>query len=237
MSSLAASDLVVGYTAEPVLRHVSVSVEAGEIVAILGPNGAGKTTLFKALAGLAEPRQGTVSLDGSALGRMRAEQRSRKGLILVPEGRRLFPQLTVLENLRAGRFTRRNGSTIEDVLRLFPRLAERTGTKAAQLSGGEQQMLAIGRALCGGPSVLLVDEPSLGLAPLIVETVFETFRGLADSGIAILIAEQNVAAATRVADRAVILDTGSIAFESACATAEQIEAVNRAYSAVIEIGA
>jgi branched-chain amino acid transport system ATP-binding protein len=237
MSGLAAEGLVVAYGAEPVLRNVHLEIAPGEVVAVLGPNGAGKTTLFKTIAGLVEQREGRVLLDGVDLGSTRAEARARRGVLLVPEGRRLFRRLTVVENLRAGRFSRRDGYSLDDVYGIFPRLAERKSSEGSQLSGGEQQMLAIGRALVGGPSVLLVDEPSLGLAPLVVQTVFETFRTLAANGLAIVIAEQNVAAATAVSDRCVILDAGEIVFESRCTSVEEVAAVNDAYASVIEIGA
>ena len=237
MSLLEVDGLVVAYGAEPVLRNVDLSIDAGEIVAVLGPNGAGKTTFFKAITGLVEQTEGVVRFDGADLGRTRAEDRARRGLVLVPEGRRLFRKLTVDENLRAGRFTGREGYSVGDVYLAFPRLEERRTSEAWQLSGGEQQMLAIGRALCGGPSALLVDEPSLGLAPLVVHVVFERFRALADNGIAVVIAEQNVAAATAVADRCVILQAGTVAYEGPCGTAEEIRAVNSAYASVIEIGA
>jgi branched-chain amino acid transport system ATP-binding protein len=236
MSKLAVEDLVVAYGAEPVLRDVHFEVEPGEILAVLGPNGAGKTTLFKTIAGLLTQRGGTVRLDGRELGRTSAERRARQGIILVPEGRRLFNELSVLDNLRAGSFTGRDGYEIDRVLEIFPRLGERLDSHGGMLSGGEQQMLALGRALRGGPAVLLVDEPSLGLAPLIVETVFDTFGAMAREGIAVVIAEQNVAAATAVAGRCLILEAGELAFESACRTPEEIEAVNAAYASVIKIG-
>jgi branched-chain amino acid transport system ATP-binding protein len=236
MSGLAVENLVVAYGAEPVLRGVHFAVNPGEILAVLGPNGAGKTTLFKSIAGLLPQRSGTVSLDGRELGRSSAERRARQGIILVPEGRRLFNHLSVRDNLRTGDFTRRGGYEVDRVLEIFPRLAERLDSQAGMLSGGEQQMLAIGRALRGGPTVLLADEPSLGLAPLVVEAVFETFVEMAREGLAVVIAEQNVAAATAVADRCVILEAGELVFESECRTSEEIGAVNTAYASVIQIG-
>jgi branched-chain amino acid transport system ATP-binding protein len=237
MSALSVERLLVAYGAEPVLRNVNLQVGSGEIVAVLGPNGAGKTTLFKTVAGLVEQREGRILLDGDDLRAARAEERARRGVLLVPEGRRLFRRLTVVENLRAGRFSRRDGYSLDEVFEIFPRLAERKGSEGGQLSGGEQQMLAIGRALVGGPSVLLVDEPSLGLAPLVVRAVFDQFHRLAERGLAIVIAEQNVAAATAVADRCVVLDAGAIVFESPCHTQDEIASVNDAYASVIEIGA
>ena len=237
MKLLEVDGLTVGYRAEPVLREVDVSIGRGEIVAILGANGAGKTTLLKAIAGLVEPRRGTVRFCGEDLARTRIEQRARRGLILVPEGRRLFRGLTTVDNLRAGRFTEREGDSVEQVLEFFPRLAERSASRAAQLSGGEQQMLAIGRALCGGPELILLDEPSLGLAPLITESLFEALRVLVQRDLGILLAEQNVHAATRAADRCLVIDQGRIVFEGASRTTEERERVSAAYASVIELGA
>jgi branched-chain amino acid transport system ATP-binding protein len=237
MSALDVAALVVGYRAEPVVREVSLSVDPGEIVSVLGPNGAGKTTLFKTIAGLVPPRSGAMRLGGEDVLRDAAESRARGGLLLVPEGRRLFGSLTVVDNLRTGAFSRREGFSIDEVLELFPRLAERRESRAHQLSGGEQQMLAIGRALCGGPTVLLLDEPSLGLAPRITEIVFATFRRLADRGLAVVVAEQNVHAALAVADRCLVLDRGSVVFEGATRTEEERARVQEAYAATVDIGA
>jgi branched-chain amino acid transport system ATP-binding protein len=237
MSALEVSDLVVGYRAEPVVREVGLTVDPGEIVSVLGPNGAGKTTLFKTIAGLVSPRSGAVRLDGEDVLRDAAESRARGGLLLVPEGRRLFGSLTVVDNLRTGAFSLREGFSIDEVLELFPRLAERRESRAHQLSGGEQQMLAIGRALCGGPTVLLLDEPSLGLAPRITEVVFQTFRRLAERGLAVVVAEQNVHAALAVADRCLVLDRGSVVFEGATRTAEEHAQVQQAYTATVDIAA
>ena len=235
MTAIECSRLVVGYRAEPVVRDVSLSVQPGEIVAVLGANGAGKTTLLKTLAGLLQPRSGSVALRGEMLGRQPPEERARRGLLLVPEGRRLFPTLSTVDNLRTGRFTEREGYTVDEVLALFGRLAERRESLAGQLSGGEQQMLAIGRALCGGPEVLLIDEPSLGLAPRITSSVFETFGRLAQRGLAVLIAEQNVHAAMRVADRCIVLDRGVVTLSASVQTAEGREAIEQAYTATVDI--
>jgi branched-chain amino acid transport system ATP-binding protein len=237
VSALEVQDLVVAYRAEPVVREVSFAVEPGEIVAVLGPNGAGKTTLLKTIAGLVQPRSGAVRLDGRDLRRDRPEDRARHGLLLVPEGRRLFRGLTTVENLRSGSFNGRDGYGVEEVLELFPALAKRQTSRAGQLSGGEQQMLAIGRALCGDPRVLLVDEPSLGLAPLITASVFETFRELAGRGMAIVIAEQNVHAATEVADRCLVLATGTVTFAAPSRSPEERARVGAAYAETIDIAA
>ena len=237
MSVLDVKELIVGYRAEPVVRSVTLNVEAGELLTVLGPNGAGKTTLLRATAGLLGLWEGSVSVDGLNLTRALTEERARAGLLLVPEGRRLFRSLTTVENLRAGAFTGRDGMSIDDVLTLFPRLAERRTSQAGLLSGGEQQMLAIGRALRAGPRVLLVDEPSLGLAPMIVESVFAAFRELTARGIAIVLAEQNVHAATAVADRCVILDAGETRFSGPCASDGDRERIRRAYSETVALGA
>jgi branched-chain amino acid transport system ATP-binding protein len=235
MTAIECDRLIVGYRAEPVVREVSLSVQPGEIVAVLGANGAGKTTLFKTMAGLMQPRSGSVELDGQPLGRQPPEARARRGLLLVPEGRRLFPTLSTLDNLRTGGFTGRDGYSVDEVLALFPRLADRQESLAGKLSGGEQQMLAIGRALCGGPDVLLIDEPSLGLAPRITDSVFEAFGRLARSGLAVLIAEQNVQAAMRVADRCIVLDRGNVTLSASVHTAEGREVIEQAYTATVDI--
>jgi branched-chain amino acid transport system ATP-binding protein len=237
MSVLDVDDLTVGYRAGAAVRSVTLHVEAGELLTVLGPNGAGKTTLLKTIAGLLVPWEGTVAVDGRDVTRSLTEERARAGLLLVPEGRRLFRGLTTVENLRAGAFTGRDGMSIDDVLTLFPRLAERRTSHAGLLSGGEQQMLAIGRALRAGPRALLIDEPSLGLAPMIVDLVFAAFRELSARGIAIVLAEQNVHAATAVADRCVILDTGEMRFSGPCVTEADREQIRHAYSETIALGA
>jgi branched-chain amino acid transport system ATP-binding protein len=216
---------------------MELNLDEGEIVAVLGPNGVGKTTFLKTIAGLVAAREGVISLDGRHINRSRAEARARAGVLLVPEGRRLFPSLTVIENLRAGVFTGRKGLSIDEALELFPRLAERGDSRARSLSGGEQQMLAIGRALCGGPRVLLIDEPSLGLAPLVTASVFETFRRLADRGISIVLGEQNVMAAVGVADRCVLMESGATRYSGSCSTAEDRSSVEREYEKMIDVTA
>lgn len=235
MSQLRTSELVAGYAAENVIDGLSLELPSKSVVAILGANGAGKSTLLKVLSGLIRARGGAVHLDSTDVTRFKVEQRARAGLVLVPEGRRLFNGLTVTDNLRVGRLTGRQGMTEEDVFDLFPRLAERRASLAGQLSGGEQQMLAIGRALCGGPAVLLVDEPSLGLAPKIVESLFQTFTQLAAHGITVCIGEQNVLAAVQVADRCLVLDRGRVVFESSTEDAGAREAVVAAYSRAVSL--
>lgn len=231
---LRVDDLVVGYVVEPVLRGITLSVSGGETVAVLGPNGAGKSTLLKTIAGLREPWSGDVRFDGSSVVGSSAESRARAGVSLVPEGRRLFRGMTVRDNLLAGSFTGRK-TDMDDVLELFPRLRDRLTTKAGMLSGGEQQMLVIGRALLGDPRVLLIDEPSLGLAPILVDAVFETFGTMAAQGRAVLLAEQNVMDATRVADRCLVVDQGSVIFEGPSTTDEERELVRRAYARMLKM--
>jgi branched-chain amino acid transport system ATP-binding protein len=230
------ANLTVGYVAEPVLRDLTVTFADGDVVAVLGPNGSGKTTLLKAIVGLIPVRGGTVALDGTDVTGRRTERLAREGLIVSPEGRRLFGGLTVMENLRAGQFTGRAGPGIDDVLDIFPRLKERLEFKASSMSGGEQQMLAVARALVGGPRVLMLDEPSLGLAPKMVHQLFEVFRTLANDGRTIVIAEQNVIEATRVARTCHILTDGGFSFTGPSLTREQQATVQRTYSELLALG-
>lgn len=235
MTVLELRGVVAGYLNEPVLRGVDLSVEPGEIVCILGPNGVGKTTLLKTVSGLLEPRAGAIDLEGESLLRLSPENRARRGLGVVPEGRRLFRNLTTRENLECGALTRRSGLSIDEVLELFPALAVRMTTQAGQLSGGEQQMLAIGRALRGGPAALLLDEPSLGLAPLVTREVFEVLRRLGTMGAGVVIAEQNVEMALSVGDRCVLLDGGVIAYAGSTTTPEDREEAKKAYMRLAEL--
>jgi branched-chain amino acid transport system ATP-binding protein len=198
------------YGESHVLHAVSFQLEAGKVVALLGRNGAGKTTCMNSIIGWLRPRRGKVRLFGEPIERLSPEAISRKGIGLVPQGRRMFPTLTVKENLVVAR--RGKGWNLERVFELFPRLKERAEQHAGSLSGGEQQMLAIGRALMGNPRVLLMDEPSEGLAPLIVAEVGRTIARLKAEGQSILLVEQNVKLAFELADDVVILNTGRVAF-------------------------
>ncbi|HSB02185.1 MAG TPA: ABC transporter ATP-binding protein [Anaerolineales bacterium] len=196
------------------LREVSLKVNEGEIVALIGANGAGKTTLMRVIAGLHPPAAGTVKLGDTALHTLPAYQIVGEGMILVPEGRRLFGSLSVLDNLELGAYARHARETrfrtIKHVFELFPLLAERQHQRASTLSGGQQQMLAIGRALMGLPKLLMLDEPSLGLAPFIVENIFEIIKRMNNEGVTIFLVEQNARQALELADRAYILEQGRI---------------------------
>jgi branched-chain amino acid transport system ATP-binding protein len=203
-----------GYGAVEVLRGIDLRLGAGEIVALLGANGAGKSTLNNTISGLLRPLAGMIRFDGRDITGAPSPVIVAQGLIQVPEGRRIFPNLTVRENLELGSYRRarpRRAVNIERALRLFPRLKERFGQRAGTLSGGEQQMLAIGRGLMAEPRLLILDEPSLGLSPLLVEEMFALIRRLHEDGIAILLVEQNVMQSLAIADRAYVLENGGIA--------------------------
>ncbi len=204
-----------GYGAVEVLRGIDLHVNDGEAVALLGSNGAGKSTLNNVICGIFPAWTGQVTFDGADLTRAHYRSVVKAGLIQVPEGRRIFPNLTVLENLELGAFTRareQRGANLERALTLFPRLRERAKQLAGTLSGGEQQMLAIGRGLMADPRLLILDEPSLGLSPLLVEELFTLIRSLRDGGLAVLLVEQNVGQSLEVVDRAYVLENGAIRF-------------------------
>jgi len=214
--------LVSGYGRIRVLNRVSIGVAQGEIVCLIGPNGAGKTTLMRTLAGILAPWEGDIRLEGAAIGGKRSDHVVAQGLALVPEGRRIFAPLTVAENLEIGAYVRlRAGAkaearqTLDEILTLFPRLAERRDQLAGTLSGGEQQMLAIGRALMARPRLLLLDEPSMGLAPMVVSAIFRAIASLRGQGTTVLLAEQNARMALKIADRGYVLITGEIVREGA----------------------
>jgi branched-chain amino acid transport system ATP-binding protein len=217
---LTVSEVSCGYGRVPVLHDVSLSVEPGEVVALLGANGAGKTTLLRVIAGELRPPAGSVAFAGQELVGRRPEQVVTAGLSLVPEGRRLFPGLTVRENLLLGGYSRRGADLTSDLDRvygLFPRLAQRAEQTAGRLSGGEQQMAAIGRALMARPRLLMIDELSQGLAPTVVDDLIDLLPTLAADGTAILLVEQDVEAALTVASRGYVLELGSIVREGASA--------------------
>jgi branched-chain amino acid transport system ATP-binding protein len=215
------------------LKGVSLDVNRGEIVTLIGANGAGKSTMLKTTSGLLRPRQGSIRLEGEDLTRYRPHQIVAKGVVQVPEGRRIFGRLTVKENLEMGAFTitdhRLIESNLERVFNLFPRLRERQKQVGGTLSGGEQQMLATGRALMASPSVLLMDEPSMGLAPVLVDIIFDTIRQLHADGTTILLVEQNARMALQVASRGYVLQTGTILLSDNAENLRRNEMVRKAY--------
>jgi branched-chain amino acid transport system ATP-binding protein len=221
-----------GYGAVEVLRGIDLQVGEGEAVALLGSNGAGKSTLNNVVCGLFPAWSGHVGFDGTDLTRAHYRDVVKAGLIQVPEGRRIFPNLTVRENLELGAFTRareRRADNLERAFVLFPRLRERARQVAGTLSGGEQQMLAIGRGLMAQPRLLILDEPSLGLSPLLVEELFALIRTLRDDGLAVLLVEQNVGQSLEVADRAYVLENGAIRFSGLPADLLGSDELRRAY--------
>jgi branched-chain amino acid transport system ATP-binding protein len=225
-------DLNVYYGEIHALKGVSFHVGEGEIVALLGNNGAGKTTTLRALSGLLAPRRGDVLLDGASLLGIPAHDIVLRGITHVPEGRRIFNRLTVAENLEMGAYTRSDRGVTEDLERvftIFPRLKERRAQVAGTLSGGEQQMLAIGRALMAKPRLLLLDEPSMGLAPVLVEQIFETVQTINGQGVTILLVEQNAAMALAIAGRGYVLETGGVVLEGPAAALADNPEVRRAY--------
>jgi branched-chain amino acid transport system ATP-binding protein len=225
-------DLHVYYGEIHALKGISLSVGAGEIVALLGPNGAGKSTTVKAISGLILPRRGRVALEGKDLAGLPPHDIVHLGVAHAPEGRRIFNRLTVHENLEMGAYLRRDARVkgdIERVFVLFPRLRERHTQVAGTLSGGEQQMLAIGRALMAEPRLLLLDEPSMGLAPVIVEQIFDTIRQVNQHGTTILLVEQNAAMALEIAHRGYVLETGTVVLTGSAAQLAATPEVRRAY--------
>ena len=215
------------------LRGVSLEVRAGEIVTLLGANGAGKTTTLRSINGLNRPRRGTITFVGHEITTIPAHNIVKLGISQSPEGRKLFPRMTVVENLEMGAFQRSDRAAIkedmEGVFTLFPRLAERRTQKAGTMSGGEQQMCAIGRAMMARPKLLMLDEPSMGLAPIFVERIFETIVEINKQGTPILLVEQNALMALEVADRGYVLETGSIVLEGPAADLKTNEQVRKTY--------
>ena len=212
MAMLELNDVHTYYDNIHALKGVSLYVDEGEIVTLIGGNGAGKTTTLNTISGLLKPRQGTISLEGKRIDTVLPHKIVEMGVSQAPEGRRIFARLTVRENLEMGAFTRTDAEGIQEdmdrVFRLFPVLKERVKQPGGTLSGGEQQMLAIGRALMAHPKVMLMDEPSMGLAPMLVEAIFQTIRDLNEQGTTILLVEQNALAALSVADRGYVMETG-----------------------------
>ncbi|MBI1846925.1 MAG: ABC transporter ATP-binding protein [Candidatus Rokubacteria bacterium] len=221
------------YAKVHVLRGVSLAVGAGEIVSVIGPNAAGKTTTLRVIAGLKDVSGGAVRYEGEDVTRRPAFERVRRGLILVPEGRQIFPRFSVLDNLLMGAYQRPDRHDLDrdlaTVYELFPRLHERRGQKGGSLSGGEQQMLAIARGLMGRPRCLLLDEPSLGLAPIVVAEIGRTIKALAARGLTILLVEQNAAMALELADRAYVLESGHVSLQGQASELRQTDVVKRLY--------
>lgn len=222
------------YGAIHALKGVSVEVGRGEIVTLIGANGAGKSTLLRSISGLVHPSAGTITFDGKDITREPAYKIARLGIAHVPEGRAVFPDLSVWENLRMGAYGRRSDreglkESFDRVLGLFPRLRERIGQAAGTLSGGEQQMLAIARGLVSAPKIMLLDEPSLGLAPILVDQVFETIKEINKSGMTILLVEQNAFYALEVAHKGYILETGSIVLQDESSKLKADPRVRQAY--------
>ena len=229
---LAISGLHAGYGATEILRGVSLAVNEGEIVAVLGANGAGKSTLNRAISGVLRPRRGAIRFAGAQIERARPATIVAQGLIHVPEGRRIFPNMTVAENLDLGCYRRARARRAENrarVFAIFPRLAERQTQSAGTLSGGEQQMLAIGRGLMAEPRLLILDEPSLGLSPLLVEELFALIQRINAQGIALLLVEQNVVQSLDIATRAYVLDNGAIVLQGSAAQLRDDANLKRTY--------
>lgn len=226
-------DLHVSYGGILALKGIDLTVEEGQIVTLIGANGAGKSTTLRAISGLQKPQSGSILYGGEELVGLPAKEIVRRGIIHVPEGRRVFPDMTVAENLKIGAFLRKDkdgiASDMDYVYSLFPRLKERSWQPAGTLSGGEQQMLAVGRALMSRPKVLMMDEPSLGLAPLIVKDIFSIIRRVNADGITVLLIEQNANAALRIADYGYVLETGVIALTGTGEELLRNESVREAY--------
>jgi branched-chain amino acid transport system ATP-binding protein len=216
------------------LKGLSIKVNEGEIVTLIGSNGAGKSTTLRTISGLLRPRHGEITLEGKRINQVPPHDILKMGISQSPEGRRIFPRLTVLENLELGAYGRSGQSTefrddLERIFELFPRLRERVGQKGGTLSGGEQQMLAIGRALMSHPRVLLLDEPSMGLAPVLVEQIFEIIKEINEQGMTVLLVEQNALLALAIAHRGYVIQTGKIVLEDEAKALSENETVKKAY--------
>ena len=230
---LSLEDVNVFYGAIHALRNVSLTVRSGEVVTLLGANGAGKSTTLRAITGLLEPRSGRISFDGSDIAGSAAHKLVARGISMSPEGRGVFANLTVLENLEMGAYLTKDRAVVKRDLErgfaLFPRLKERAKQRAGTLSGGEQQMLAMARALMSHPKLLLLDEPSLGLAPIVCQTIFNTIGEIKAEGTTVLLVEQNANAALKHSDRGYVLETGSVVFEGTAADIANNPRVREAY--------
>ena len=230
---LEVKDLNVAYGKIVAVKGISFNVDKGEIVTLIGSNGAGKSTTLRTISGLLAPKSGTITFKGEQISGMQGHDVVKKGITQSPEGRRIFPRMTVSENLDLGAFLRNDKSEIAEdydrVLELFPRLRERLTQKAGTMSGGEQQMLAVARAMMGRPELLLLDEPSMGLAPVLVELIFETIVKIREQGTTILLVEQNALAALDVADRAYVLESGTVKMSGNASELASNDEVTKAY--------
>ena len=233
MAFLEIKDLEVNYGVIKAIKGVSFDVNKGEIIALIGANGAGKTTILHTITGLIAPKAGSIKLDGKELTKIPAHKIVSMGMAHVPEGRRVFQQLSVLENLKLGAYTRKDRDGIAKSLKMvyerFPRLEERKNQVAGTLSGGEQQMLAMGRALMSNPSIVVMDEPSMGLSPLLVSEIFDIIKAINESGTTVLLVEQNAKKALSIADRAYVLETGNITLSGKASDLIHDESVKKAY--------
>lgn len=230
---LRVSDLVVSYGGIEALKGIDIEVKKGEIVTLVGANGAGKSTLLRSIVGLVKPKSGSITYESKGILGEKSQNIVTKGITLVPEGRRVFSNLTVLENIKLGAYFRKDTKGIEEdiqwVYSLFPRLKERSWQLAGTLSGGEQQMLAVGRALMSNPKLLMMDEPSLGLAPLIVKDIFNIIKTIREKGVTILLIEQNANVALKIADRGYVMETGKITIEGNGKALLENEDIKKAY--------
>ena len=233
MAMLSVNNLQVHYGMIQAIKDVSFEVNEGEVIALIGANGAGKTTILHTVSGLLQPTNGSVIFEGQDITKIPAHKIVSLGMAHVPEGRRVFAQLTVLENLKLGAYTRKDKNEMEETLKMiykrFPRLEERKNQIAGTLSGGEQQMLAMGRALMSHPKIILMDEPSMGLSPIFVEEVFKIIRDISAEGVTVLLVEQNAKKALNIADRAYVLETGNIILQGDAKKLMNDESVKKAY--------
>ena len=233
MAMLEVKDLQVYYGVIQALKGISFHVNQGEVIALIGANGAGKTTTLQTLTGILSPKSGSIVFEGKDLTRTPAHKIVEMGMAHVPEGRRVFADMSVYENLLLGAYTRKDKAEIAEslasVYKRFPRLEERKGQRAGTLSGGEQQMLAMGRALMSRPRIILMDEPSMGLSPILVNEIFDIIREVSESGTTVLLVEQNAKKALSIADRAYVLETGSITMDGKAEDLLNDEAVQKAY--------
>jgi len=233
MAMLEINDIQVYYGLIQAIKGISFHVNEGEVISLIGANGAGKTTILHTITGLLSPKKGSIVFEGTDITKIPAHKIVSLGMSHVPEGRRVFAQLSVLENLKLGAFTRHDKDEIEETItkiyKRFPRLEERKKQLAGTLSGGEQQMLAMGRALMSKPKIILMDEPSMGLSPILVSEIFDIIREISESGTTVLLVEQNAKKALAISDRAYVLETGKIVLEGKASDLANDESVKKAY--------